>query len=200
LFVRYYLPFGFSALRIAYGLTLAGVVLIVFIASAFFGRVQVPSETWLAYVQGRATVPVDANLTYVWYSTIGEEIARTWAVMGNNARRFPIYAILVALHLPVIRYFKSLVHSLAEAWHRIVVVAGVAAISIGYIIICSVVFDYSRWVSNWAVCMFLAMLATQLLPSRLGSPEGRIAPDMRQNLTLGWVVTLIPRVGVTKPF
>ena len=200
LFVRYYCPFGFSALRVAYGVTLAAAVLIVFVASAFFGQIRVPSETWLAYVQGRATVPVDTNLTYVWYSTISEEIARTWKVMGNNALRFPIYAILVALHLPVMRYFRSLVQSLANTSHKIAVVVGIVAISIAYMIIFAVVFDYSRWISNWAVCMFLTILATELLPSRPESPAGHIAPDVRQNLTLGWLVTAIPRVGVTKPF
>jgi len=200
LLVRYYFWFGFSALRIAYGVTLAAIILIVFVASTFFGQMRVPEETWLTYVQARATVPVDTNLTYVWYSTISEEIARTWKIMGNNALRFPIYAILVALHLPVMRYFKSRVQSLAKAWHRTAVVVGISGISIGYIVIFAIVFDYSRWISNWAVCMFLVMLATELLPSRPESPAGRIAPDVRQNITLGWIVTLLPRVGVTKPF
>ena len=200
LLVRYYFRFGFSALRIAYGVTLAAIILIAFVASAFFGQMRVPEETWLAYVQGRATVVVDTNLTYVWYSTIREEIARTWLVMGNNALRLPVYAMLVAFHLPVMRYFKSLIQSLVNRSHRIAVVVGILIISIGYLIIFAVVFDYSRWISNWAVCMFLAMLTTELLPLGPGKPAGRIAPDVRQNLTLGWVVAVIPRVGVTKPF
>jgi hypothetical protein len=200
LFVRYYAQFGFSTLRIAYGVTLAAIILSVFVANVFFGQVRVPKEIWLAYVQGRATVPVDTNLTYVWYSTIREEISHTWAVIGDNALRFPIYAILVALHLPVMRYFKSLVQSLDKASHKIAVGISVSAISFGYLIICAVVFDYSRWVSNWAVCMFVVTIATRLLPSRPGNAAGCIAPDVRQNLTLGWVLAVIPRVGVTKPF
>jgi hypothetical protein len=200
LFVRYYCASSFSALRIAYGLIFVGMVLIVFVASVFFGRIPVPPETWHAYVQGRATVPVDPNLSYIWYSTISEEISRTWNVMGNNALRFPIYAGLIALHLPVARYFRSLIQSLANPAHRIVVVIGVTTICVGYLIIGAIVFDYSRWVSNWAVCMFLAMFATRLLPSALDGSAGPIAPDTKQNLTLGWIVAAIPRVGITKPF
>jgi hypothetical protein len=198
--VRYYCPFHVSALRIGYGLLLATVILIVFVASVFFGQMPVPQETWLAYVQGRATVPIDPNLSYIWYSTIREEISRTWNVMGNNALRFPIYAILIALHLPVVRYFKSLVQSLATPLHKTAVVVGVSTICAGYLIICMIVYDYSRWFSNWAVCMFLAMFATRLLPSTLASSARLISPETKQNLTLGWVVALIPRVGVTKPF
>jgi hypothetical protein len=99
-----------------------------------------------------------------------------------------------------VRYFKSLVRSLANPLQRKAVIVGVSTICAGYVIMCAVVFDYSRWVSNWAVCMFLAMLATRLLPSTLESSTRPIAPDTRQNLTLGWIVALIPRVGITKPF
>ena len=126
LFVRYYCVFGSSALRIGYGLILASVVLIIFLASVFFGRMPVPPETWHAYVQGRATVPVDPNLSYIWYSTISEEISRTWNVIGNNALRLPIYAVLIALHLPVARYFKTLVKALTKPSHRIGVVVGMS--------------------------------------------------------------------------
>jgi hypothetical protein len=200
LFVRYYCVFGSSALRIGYGLILASVVLIIFLASVFFGRMPVPPETWHTYVQGRATVPVDPNLSYIWYSTISEEISRTWSVIGNNALRFPIYAVLIALHLPVVRYFKTLVKALTKPSHKIVVVVGISAICAGYLIIGTIVFDYSRWFSNWAVCMFLAMFATRLLPSTLASATYPIAPDTKLNLRLGWALALIPRVGITKPF
>jgi hypothetical protein len=200
LVVRYYCAFDFSSLRIGYGLMVAAVVLLVFVASVFFGQASVPPETWFAYVQSRATRPIDTNLSYIWYSTISDEIARTWMVMGNNALRFPIYAGLIALHLPVVRYFKSLIQALAKRSHQIAVVVGLSAICIGYVAIGTIVFDYSRWFSNWAVCMFLAMFATRLLPSTLASSAAPVAPDTRQNLTLGWIVALIPRVGITKPF
>jgi hypothetical protein len=64
----------------------------------------------------------------------------------------------------------------------------------------AIVFDYSRWVSNWAVCMFVGMLAVRSLPSTLEDSAPAIAADAGQARTLGWVVALIPRVGITKPF
>jgi hypothetical protein len=139
-------------------------------------------------------------LSYIWYSTISEEISRTWSIMRGNLLRFPIFALLIALHLPVARYFKSLTRSLVKPLHKKAVVAGVSIICTGYVIIGLIVFDYSRWFSNWAVCMFLAMLATRLLPSTLDNSAPPIAPDTRQNLTMGWIVAVLPRVGVTKPF
>jgi hypothetical protein len=200
LFVRYYSALDLSALRIAYGLVLAAIVLMVFVANVFFGQMPVPPETWLAYVQSRAIDPVNPNLSYIWYSTISEEISRTWSIMRGNLLRFPIFALLIALHLPVARYFTSLIRALAKPLHKKAVVASVAIICTSYVTIGLIVFDYSRWFSNWAVCMFLAMLATRLLPSTLDASAPPIAPDTRQNLTLGWIVALIPRVGVTKPF
>ena len=200
LFVRYHCLLDFSALRIGYGLISATAVLSVFVASAFFGQMPVPPKVWLAYVQGRATVPIDPNVSYIWYSRISDEIPRTWGAMGSRALRFPIYAMLIASHLPVMRYFNSLIRSLAKPLHKRIVVVGLSTICAGYAIICAVVFDYSRWFSNWAVCMFLAMLATRLLPSTHERSAQPISPDTKQNLTLGWIVALIPRVGVTNPF
>jgi hypothetical protein len=60
------------------------------------------------------------------------------------------------------------------------------------------VFDYSRWISNWAVCMFLILHAVKTLP---GSQVVPPVPANDRNTTIfGWVVTLIPRVGIVRPF
>jgi hypothetical protein len=60
------------------------------------------------------------------------------------------------------------------------------------------VFDYSRWVSNWAVCMFLILHAVKTLPTSHSVPP--IPADDRKTTVLGWIVTLIPRVGIVRPF
>lgn len=66
------------------------------------------------------------------------------------------------------------------------------------LIIFAVVFDYSRWISNWAVCMFLVLHAVKTLPaSKAVSP---VDADDRRTIILGWIVTLIPRVGIVRPF
>ena len=60
------------------------------------------------------------------------------------------------------------------------------------------VFDYSRWISNWAVCLFLILHAVKTLPaSRDVAP---IPADDRKTMIFGWIVTLIPRVGIVRPF
>jgi hypothetical protein len=71
-------------------------------------------------------------------------------------------------------------------------------VSVGYLIIFAVVFDYSRWISNWAVCMFLIMHAVKALPS--SKPVSPISSDDRKTTIFSWIVTLIPRVGIVRPF
>ena len=198
--VRYGLLPGISAGKIVYGLIVALVLSIVFVAAAYFGRVQVSQDTFLGYVSARASDALDPMGANIWYATIAQEIEATWSVMWRNGARFPIYAALIGLHIPVARYFRSLVGNLAIPFHRTISMWAVASISIGYLVIFAVVYDYSRWVSNWAVCMFLVMLAIRQLPSNPAETDTPIRPDKIANLVLAWIVTAIPRVGITKPF
>jgi len=71
-------------------------------------------------------------------------------------------------------------------------------VSISYLVIFATVFDYSRWISNWAVCLFLILLAVKDLPTVHLVPP--IPAEDRKTQILGWIVTLIPRVGVVRPF
>jgi hypothetical protein len=102
------------------------------------------------------------------------------------------------MHSPLIGYFSRMIRGLASETDRQLVLAGIGTITAGYIVICGVVFDYARWVSNWAVCMMLLMFAVRLLPSC----ESASVPIARtpRNAALAWIVTLIPRVGNTVPF
>ena len=43
----------------------------------------------------------------------------------------------------------------------------------------AIVFDYSRWISNWAVCMFLILHAVKTLPASQAVPP--IAADDPQD-------------------
>ena len=73
-----------------------------------------------------------------------------------------------------------------------------SGITIAAIIMFAIVFDYARWISNWAVCLFLILHAVKTLPSSKTVPP--IMSDNRTGKTFGWIVTLIPRVGVIRPF
>jgi hypothetical protein len=108
--------------------------------------------------------------------------------------------VLIALHIPVARYLKSMIVVLPTAFLRAATLGALVAISVGYLAIGVVAHDYSRWVSNWAVCMFLALHAVRLLPSTATENGAPIRPDKQTNLVLGWILTAIPRVGITIPF
>jgi len=199
-FVRYGVLQGLSAGKAIYALVLLCVVAAAFLVTAFFGRMPVPPETFLAYVRSRAADPIDASNAWMWYSTLEQEIRSTWERLAGHALRFPVYAALIALHLPVGRYLKALIVKLPSPLLRRSSIAALAVITAGYIPICIVAHDYARWVSSWAVCMVLAMLAIRLLPSSGTENAPPLAPDGKTNLVLGWIVAAIPRVGVTIPF
>jgi hypothetical protein len=197
-FVRYGVLTGLSRGKIAYGLCLFCLVSSVFLATVFFGRPPVPPEAFLAYVSARAAGPIDPHSIWMWYSTIADEIKSTWDHGYITMIRLPVYAILIALHLPIARYIKSMILDLPTALLRSVTVAWLAGISAGYVAIFVVTYDYSRWASSWGVCMFLAMHAIRLLPTKGNDPP--IRADASRNVILGWILTIIPRVGVTIPF
>jgi hypothetical protein len=91
-----------------------------------------------------------------------------------------------------------LIRSLSDEFHRRVVVAAIIMVSMAYLVIFAMVFDYSRWISNWAVCMFLILHAVKALPgSQAVSP---VPADDKKTSVLGWIVTIIPRVGIVRPF
>jgi hypothetical protein len=118
--------------------------------------------------------------------------------MPSNILGVPVFALLIWLHSPLWRYFADLIRSLDRDFHRRIVVASIIAVSAAYLIMFAIVFDYSRWISNWAVCLFLILHAVKTLPSSRAVPP--IAGDDKKTGILGWVVTLVPRVGVIRPF
>lgn len=188
--------------------TAGGVALLVLLTAAvgalfvimqFYGSPAVPFEAFSQHLHERASDPSDANISAaIFYRTFGDEVRDTWALMPKNLLRAPIYLALIALHAPLIRYFRDLVRALAEPRHRIVVVLVVLGISVGYIVIFATVFDYARWISDWATCMLLLMFAVRQLPA--ARDVALIPTGEPRTRTLGWILTVIPRVGLTKPF
>jgi hypothetical protein len=188
-----------------FALTGAAVTLVIggaFYYLAFHGSVPIPMDEFTAALKARAIDNPEfltTKLVQIFYTDIAYEIGETMKGLPNNARRFPIYALLIYLHLPLIAYFRRLIVALPRRLDRLLVVAGVVGITIGYLIIGLVVFDYPRWVANWGVCMILTMHAVRSFPS----PETDtvpIDPTIAKNRWFGWILTLIPRVGISKPF
>jgi hypothetical protein len=169
-----------------------------FLAAQFAGTVQVPRAELLAYLKSRMANP-DAALTIgMFFNTLAEERAATMALLPLNLSRVPFYLIILALHLPLVRVLQRQIGDLPSDWRRKLVTLGIAGISIAYLIVAAIAYDYSRWVSNWSVCMILLVMLTRGLP-RQAAP-GLIDGNDRRNRMAGWAVSLVPRIGTTIPF
>jgi hypothetical protein len=199
--LRYYLVQGFNRQNAGAGFAAALCVGLLFFAAQFRGSMAVPEAEFVDYLQGRMADPTRTNLlsfSYIWYQPLSREIHDTWDRMPSNVLGIPVFALLIWLHTPLWKYFASLIRSLADDLHRRIVIAAIALVSAAYLIMFAIVFDYSRWISNWAVCMFLILHAVKALPASHSVPP---IPTQDQKTTiLGWIVTLIPRVGIVRPF
>ena len=198
--LRYYLLLGVTARNALVGAAAAASIAALFVAAQFYGTMAIPQDEFVRYLQGRLADPADGYLLtfpYIWYQDLGAEVRDTWARMPSNLLGVPVFAILIALHAPLWRYFRDLVGALSNPVHRRIVVAAIVVVALGYLIIFATVFDYSRWISNWAVCMFLILHAVKGLPNTVATPA--LVQDQRASV-LGWIVTLIPRVGIVRPF
>ncbi len=91
------------------------------------------------------------SFSFIWYQSQSQEIGDTWGRMPSNPLGAPVFALLIWLHAPLWKYSSGLVRSLSDQFQRRIVIAAVSAASAGYLVMFAIVFDYSRWISNWAV-------------------------------------------------
>ena len=199
--LRHYLVAGLHRSNLLIGAASVLGVGLLFAAAQFYGTVTVPPETFVHYLRGRMAEPSRTDLlafSYIWYQPLSKEIHDTWQRMPSNLLGVPVYALLIALHAPLWRYFAASIRALAVERHRHVVVAALLMVTAGYLVIFATVFDYSRWVSNWVVCLFLILHAVKTLPASREVPP--IPAGDRTTSVLGWIVTVIPRVGIVRPF
>jgi hypothetical protein len=200
-FLRHYLTAGIRRTNLAVGATSLLALGALFVALQFWGTMPIPEAEFVAYLKTRMADSARTDLlgfSYIWYQPLAKEISDTWARLPSNILGVPVFALLIWLHSPLWRYFAGLVKSLASDFHRRLVIAGIVAVTAAYLVMFAIVFDYSRWVSNWAVCLFLILHAVKTLPSVcVVSP---IPDDDKKTGILGWILTLIPRVGVIRPF
>jgi hypothetical protein len=199
--LRYYLVHGFGRLSTLSGIVALGCVGLLFFAAQFWGSLAVPKDEFVRHLQERMADPTRTNLLsfgYIWYQPLAQEVRETWERMPSNLLGVPVFALLLWLHAPLWNYFFELIRSLADGLHRRIVLAAIVAVSAAYLVMFAIVFDYSRWISNWTVCMFLILHAVKTLPG--SKPVPSIAADNRKATIFGWIVTLIPRVGIIRPF
>jgi hypothetical protein len=199
--LRYYLVQGVNRANAPIGLAAMAAVVLLFLAAQFYGTLPIPEADFVGYLQSKMADPSRTDLLsfgYIWYQPLSKEFSDTWARMASNLLGVPVFALLIWLHTPLWGYFADLIRALSNDLHRRVVIAALVLVSGAYLIIFITVFDYSRWISNWAVCMFLILHAVKMLPgSRVIAP---IPADDKKTTIFGWIVTLVPRVGIVRPF
>jgi hypothetical protein len=199
--IRHYLAQGATRTNVAFGLIALSCVGALFFAAQFWGTMPVPEADFVAYLKTRMADPSRIDLlqfSYIWYQPLAKELSDTWARLPHNSLGLPVFALLIWLHTPLWRYFAELIGALASETHRRIVIAALIGISLAYLVMFAMVFDYSRWISNWAVCMFLLLHAVRRLPA---ARETLLIPAADRNTgILGVIITLIPRVGIVRPF
>ena len=199
--LRYYLVQGASRSGVIAGIAALGATGLLFVTAQFNGTMAVPEAEFVTYLQARMADPSRTNLlsfAFIWYQPLAKEVSDTWARLPFNLLGFPVFALLIWLHTPLWRYFARLIAALSIDTHRRVVFAAIAAVSLAYLVMFAIVFDYSRWISNWAVCLFLILHAVKSLPAAPG--VALISSDDRKTTIFGWIVTVVPRVGIVRPF
>jgi hypothetical protein len=199
--LRHYLGQRATPANISVGVASLAVIGTLFIAAQFYGTLAVPQQAFADHLQSRMADPARTDLlsfAFIWYQPLAKEIADTWARLPHNILGVPVFAFLIWLHTPLWRYFAGLVRALASDTHRRIVIAALATVTSGYLIMFAIVFDYSRWVSNWAVCMFLMLHAVKMLPAARETVP--VPTDDTKTTVFGAIITLIPRVGIVRPF
>ncbi len=198
---RHYFAYGIRKTNVAFGLAALACVSALFFAAQFLGTMPLPHDQFVAYLKSRMADPSRVELlqfSYIWYQPLSKEITDTWGRMPHNILGVPVFALLIWLHTPLWRYFADSIRALADETHRRLVLAGLLGMSLAYVVMFLMVFDYSRWISNWAVCMFLILHVVKMLPAAKETPP--IPSEDRKTNIFGLVVTLIPRVGIVRPF
>ncbi|MBP0111356.1 hypothetical protein [Bradyrhizobium vignae] len=199
--IRHYLTHGYNRTNIAFGSVALAAVSALFFAAQFQGTMPIPEADFVAYLKSRMADPSRADLlqfAYIWYQPLAKEVADTWGRLPHNILGVPVFALLIWLHTPLWRYVANLIGALASETQRRLIIAALIGISLAYLMMFVMVFDYSRWISNWAVCMFLILHAVKMLPAKR---ETALIPAEHQRTNiLGLIITLIPRVGIVRPF
>jgi hypothetical protein len=177
----------YSAGHAAYAVACVLFVSLTFLVVLRYGASPVPREVLLDHMRERALDDFSEGRVEMWYRTISEEMRRTAERLPQQALYLPVYALLILLHLPLIEYFGRTLRSIELAYHRRMAYAALFIVSVGYIAIFVVVFDYNRWLSNWAVCMLLAVHAVHCLPTVLPN-RAPIEAHRKRNLYFGWLL------------
>ena len=122
-------------------------------------------------------------------------------MLPEHARRLPVYAVIVAIHLPVIVFFGRRLAALATTHrvsHQAFLVAS-AAILGGFLATNVITFDYARHLGNLALCFSLLAMA-QILATTGPVREARdIDAANPAVMAAAIIVAILPWTGTVLP-
>lgn len=173
----------------------------VFLGLLVFGVPAYGADTFLDAMRERSLRSFPDYHVNMWYSTVGQEMAGSFAILPQHILRLPLYAAFVLIHLPIIAFFWRRLAPLAathRAAHQAFVIGAVVIVG-GFLATNIVTFDYARHLGNMALC-FVLLAAAQIL-STTGPIEdaGDIQPENRLTLTAAATVAVIPWIGTVFP-
>jgi len=173
----------------------------VFLGLLVFGVPAYGADAFLDAMRERSLRSFPDYHVNMWYSTVGQEMAGSFAILPQHILRLPLYAAFVLIHLPIIVFFWRRLAPLAtthRAAHQAFVIGAVVIVS-GFLATNIVTFDYARHLGNMALC-FVLLAAAQIL-STTGPIEdaGDIQPESRLTLTAAATVAVIPWIGTVFP-
>jgi hypothetical protein len=145
--IRHYLAYGLNRANVAYGVIALLIVSALFFAAQFWGTMPIPEADFVAYLKTRMADPSRTELlqfAYIWYQPLTQEVSDTWGRLPHNILGAPVFALLIWLHAPLWRYSANLIGALANDMHCRLVIAALAGVSLAYLVMFAMVFDYSR--------------------------------------------------------
>ena len=199
--LRHYLVQGVSWRNAILGAAAMGAVGALFLAAQFLGTMAVPEAEFRSYLQSRMADPSRINLlsfSYIWYQPLAKEISDTWQRLPSNLLGLPVFALLLGAAHPALALFRRADRS---ARTRQPSPRGDRRPALGQR---GVSRDVCHGVRLFALDLELGGLpvsdphAVKALPA--AKAVAPIRSDERQATMLGWIVTMISRVGIVRPF
>lgn len=192
---------GFDAGDLGLLFVSIGLLVCVFVGLLVFGVPTLGAGAFLDGMRERSVRPFPDHHVNMWYSTVGQEIAGSFAILPRHIMRLPVYAAFVIIHLPIIAFFWRRLAPLATthaASHQAFVIGAVVILG-GFLATNIVTFDYARHLGNMALCFVL--LATAQILSTAGPIEdaGDIEPESKVTLMAAATVAIIPWIGTVFP-
>jgi hypothetical protein len=178
-----------------------GLLACVFLGLLVFGVPSLEADAFLDAMRERSLRSFPDHHANMWYSTVAQEMAGSFAVLPEHVLRLPLYAAFVLIHLPIIFFFWRRLAPLATTYRASheAFVLGAIVVAGGFLATNIVTFDYARHLGNMALC-FVLLAAAQIL-STTGPIEdaGDIQPESRLTLIAATTVAIIPWTGTIFP-